>query len=291
MHKHKSAEIAAKMPADGIVEGYASTFDRTPDSYGDVIAKGAFARTLEEWHAKGEGGLAIPLLYGHNTDDPMHNIGRVTEAYEDDRGLFVRAEFDADNPTAQYARKLAAEGRLYQFSFAYAIRDAGEVELDDGTSAYELRDLDLYEVSLVQIPANQNAVVTGVKGEPQTIELRPRIEGLTDEQREEFTKAIAEATHNGLEIGLKAGRRNSKADADELRSIRELAEKITAAIDGLLADEIDADEPDGGPEPDANAEEPETANAEEPTGTDADGLEGAKSLAAAVLAATDAINQ
>lgn len=291
MHKHKSAEIVAQMPADGIVEGYASTFDRTPDSYGDVIAKGAFARTLGEWRAKGEGGLAIPLLYGHNTDDPLHNIGRVTEAHEDDRGLFVRAEFDADNPTAQYARKLAAEGRLYQFSFAYAIRDAGEVELDDGTKAYELRDLDLYEVSLVQIPANQNAVVTGIKSEPQTIELRPRIEGLTDEQREEFTKAIAEATHNGLEIGLKAGRRNSKADADELRSIRELADRITAAIDGLLADEIDADEPDGGPEPDANAEEPETANAEEPTGTDADGLEGAKSLAAAVMAATDAINQ
>ena len=292
MPKYKSAAFAAQMPADGIVEGYASTFDRTPDSYGDVIAKGAFARTLEEWHAKSGDGLAIPLLYGHNTDDPMHNIGRVTEAHEDEKGLFVHAEFDADNPTAQYARKLAAEGRLYQFSFAYAIRDAGEVELEDGTPAYELRDLDLYEVSLVQIPANQNAVVTGVKGaDTQVIELRPRIEGLTDEQREEFTKASAEATHNGLEIGLKAGRRNSKADADELRSIREMANQITQAIDGLLADEIDADEPDGGPEPDANAEEPETANAEELTGTDADELEGAKSLAAAVLAATDAINQ
>jgi HK97 family phage prohead protease len=291
MPKFKSAEFAAQMGADGIVEGYASTFDRTPDSYGDVIAKGAFARTLDEWRAREGDGLSIPLLYGHNTDDPMHNIGRVTDAHEDERGLFVHAEFDADNPTAQYARKLAAEGRLYQFSFAYAIRDAGEVELDDGTKAYELRDLDLYEVSLVQIPANQNAVVTGVKGEPQTIELRPRIEGLTDEQREEVTKAVAEATHNGLEIGLKAGRRNSKADADELRGIRELANRITQAINGLLADEEDADEPDGGPEPDANAEEPDGANAEEPKGTDADELEGAKSLAAAVMAATDAINQ
>ena len=45
MPKFKSAEFAAQMAADGIVEGYAATFDREPDSYGDVIAKGAFART------------------------------------------------------------------------------------------------------------------------------------------------------------------------------------------------------------------------------------------------------
>ena len=247
MTKYKSAALTAQMGADGIVEGYASTFDRTPDSYGDVIAKGAFARTLDEWRAKEGEGLSIPLLYGHNTDDPMHNIGKVTEAHEDEKGLFIHAEFDADNPTAQYARKLVAEGRLYQFSFAYAIRDAGEVQLD-GHYAYELRDLDLYEVSLVQIPANQNAVVTGVK----------------------------------------SGRRNSKADADELRNIRALAAQITQAINGLLADEEDADEPDGGPEPDANAEEPETANAEERTATDADESESAK-FAAAYLAALETL--
>lgn len=289
MPKFKSAQMGVQMPADGIVEGYASTFDREPDSYGDIIAKGAFARTLDEWRAKGGEGLSIPLLYGHNTDDPMHNIGKVTEAHEDEKGLFVHAEFDADNDLAQYARKLASEGRLYQFSFAYAVRDAGMVTLEGGVDAYELRDLDLYEVSLVQIPANQHAVVTSIKGEPQTIELRPRIEGLTDEQREEFTKAIAEATHNGLEIGLKAGRRNSKADEDELRRVREWANNITQAIDGLLADEIDADEPDGGPEPDANAEEPDGAKAEEQTVTDAERLESAKQYAAAILAAIDTL--
>ncbi len=258
MPKFKSAEFAAQMSADGVVEGYAATFDREPDSYGDVIAKGAFARTLDEWRAKEGDGLSIPLLYGHNTDDPMHNIGKVTEAYEDDKGLFVHAEFDADNPTAQYARKLAAEGRLYQFSFAYAIKGAGMTTLDDGVDAYELRDLDLYEVSLVQIPANQNAVVTGIK-----------------------TDAVE----------TKSGRRNSKADADELRSIRDSAQQIITAINGLLADEDDADEPDGGPEPDANAEEPDGAKAEEQTGTDADELESAKKYAAAVLAASTTLTK
>lgn len=257
MPKFKSFAIAAQMSADGFVEGYAATFDRKPDSYGDVIAKGAFARTLEEWRAKGGEGLSIPLLYAHNTDDAMHNIGMVTEAHEDEKGLFIHAEFDADNPTAQYARKLVQEGRLYQFSFAYAIRDAGEIELD-GHYAYELRDLDLYEVSLVQIPANQNAVVTGIKSDAPEV---------------------------------KAGRRNSKADADELRSIREWASNITNAIDGLLADEIDADEPDGGPDPDANSEEPDGAKGEEQKAKDAEELESAKKYAAAVLAATTTLTK
>lgn len=242
MAKYKSAEFAAQMPAEGTVEGYAATFDREPDSYGDVIAKGAFARTLDEWSQKKQ---PIPLLYGHNTEDPEMNIGKVTEAYEDERGLHVRAEFDADNPKAQYVRKLAKEGRLYQFSFAYSVRDAADVDVD-GYPAYELRDLDLYEVSLVQIPANQHAVVTGIK----------------------------------------SGRRNSKADADELRQIRSLAAQITQAINGLLADEDEQDEPDGGPDPDANAEEPEGAKAEEQTETDADEpdqLEQAKAYAQSIL--------
>ena len=221
MTKIKSAPAAASMPADGIVEGYAATFDRIPDSYGDVIKAGAFAASLKRWE---ESGKPIPLLYGHNTDDPAHNIGRVVDAHEDEKGLFIRAEFDADNPTAQYARKLVREGRLYQFSFAYEIRDAATIELDDGGQAYELRDLELFEVSLVQIPANQRAVVTDVKS------------------------AAAE---------VKSGRRNSKADADALRSVLELADQITTTVRGLLADELDEDEPK------PNDEEPNAAKSEE----------------------------
>lgn len=220
--KYKSAPGAADMPNEGTVEGYAATFDRIPDSYGDVIAAGAFADTLKAWE---ETGKPIPLLYGHNTDDPKLNIGRVVEAREDDHGLFVRCEFDADNETAQYVRKLVKEGRLWQFSFAYEVLDGATIELEDGNQAYELRKMNLFEVSLVQIPANQRAVVTDVKsGEPE----------------------------------VKSGRRNSKADADELRRVLELADQITTTVRGLLADEQDEPETDE-PKP----EEPNAANGEE----------------------------
>ena len=182
----------------GSVKGYASTFDREPDSYGDVVAKGAFEESLKHWESIGK---PIPLLYGHNTDDPEYNIGKVTLAREDDRGLYVEAEFDDQ------------------------VLDAAPVELADGTKANELRKMDLFEVSLVQIPANQHAEVVEVKD---------------------------------AQPGQKSGRRNSKADEDELRRIREMAEAIAAAVDGLIGE---MDEPE--PEP----EEPEAAEevADEPS--------------------------
>lgn len=152
---------------------------------------------------------------------------------------------------AQRARELAMDGRLAKFSFAYMILDQGPVTLEDGRKANELRKLDVDEVSLVLSPCNPDTSV----------------------------------------VDVKSGRRNSKADADELRSIREHAQQITQAIDGLLADEEDADEPDGGPEPDANAEEPETANAEEQEAKDAGELERAKQYAAAVAAAIDTLKE
>ena len=225
MPKYKMAAGAADMPADGIVEGYASTFDREPDSYGDVVAKGAFEESLARWR---ESGKPIPLLYGHSTDDPEYNIGKVIDAYEDERGLFVRAEFDADNPKAQYVRKLVQQGRLYQFSFAYQVLDAGTVELDSGLEAYELRKLDIFEVSLVQIPANQHAEVVEVKAATPEV---------------------------------KSGRRNSKADEDELRRVLDMANQIETIVQSLIGDEQDEPEP----EPEDKPEEPEEAKGEDST--------------------------
>ena len=47
--------------------GYAATFDRKPDTYGDVIAKGAFAGTIRAW---ADSIRPVPVFYGHNMDDP-----------------------------------------------------------------------------------------------------------------------------------------------------------------------------------------------------------------------------
>ena len=222
MHQLKAC-IKSELKEDGgIVKGYASTFDRDPDAYGDVVAPGAFADSLARWKALNAEGKYIPLLWGHDTDDPKSNIGRVIEAQEDERGLLITAEFDENNEKAQYVRKLVKEGRVYQFSFAYEIHDQASVELENGMKANELRKLDVFEVSLVQIPANQHATVEEIKAsEPE----------------------------------IKAGRRNSSKDADDLRKIGDLAASISDVVSGLLADdEADTTGNDDGDEAEETAE-------------------------------------
>lgn len=212
MPKYKQAALTVQEVKDGgSVVAYASTFDREPDSYGDVIAPGAFDKTIERWKGLGK---PVPLLWAHDTYDPMSNIGACREVGTDERGLRFDADFDADNPKAQYIRKLISEGRVFQCSFAYDVRDAAEVELEDGRKAMELREIELYEISIVQIPANQHAEVLEVKS----------------------------ALDAALDVAaqVKAGRRNSKKDEDAIRQAIALLQGVL----GEMEDEPGEEDPD-----------------------------------------------
>lgn len=179
MNQFKEFKVEYKDAGNGTLEGYASTWIRRPDSYGDVVKEGAFTRTLKErWN----GGKGIPLLWAHQMDSLSSYIGKA-DAEEDDKGLHFVASFD-DTPEAQRVRGLYKDGRLSKFSFAFDVRDAGMVTLEDGVKANELRDLDLFEISCVCVPANDDAGVVAVKSE---------------------------------EPEVKTGKRNSKKDEDAIR--------------------------------------------------------------------------
>ena len=156
MIKTKSFDVKAD---NGSITGYASTWTREPDSYGDIVAKGAFAEHIAQIK---EEGRVLPFLFNHGSDNLQNYIGTVTNLEEDDHGLKFDAVFD-DTPEAQKARKLSMDGRLAKFSFAYDVLDAGEVELEDGRKANELRKLNIHEVSLVMYPANTDTSVISVK--------------------------------------------------------------------------------------------------------------------------------
>ena len=228
----EKANTTMEADDNGSITGYAATWTREPDSYGDVIAKGAFAESIA---AIDESGKSIPLLWNHNSNDLGAYIGTVSALTEDDHGLLFTASFDSTDE-AQRARELASDGRLCKFSFAYDVLDQMEVELEEGRKANELRKLDIHEVSLVMYPANRDTSVVEVKSAPEPEE--------------------------------KAGRRNSKADEYALRSALEHIAALETIVNGLIGDE--ADEPDEQePEPEAEgaeakSEEPDTANDEEP---------------------------
>ena len=144
---------------NGSIVGYAATWIREPDSYGDVIAKGAFTEHIAELKAEGR---VLPFLFNHNGNDLKAYIGTVIDLSEDDHGLKFEATFDATEE-GQRARELAMNGRLAKFSFAYDIIDQAQIELEDGRPANELRKLRIHEVSLVLYPANRDTSVVSVK--------------------------------------------------------------------------------------------------------------------------------
>jgi len=151
-------------PDDGLEEGqfivYPSTFTRTPDSYGDVVAKGAFLESLEEWEAKGH---TIPGLFGHRMDDPDYYVAWAEETGEDEHGWWVKGRFDLESPKGAQVYRLVKGRRLNQLSFAYDVLEEGAVTLEDGTKANELRKLNVHEFSFVPIGANQDTSVVAVK--------------------------------------------------------------------------------------------------------------------------------
>jgi HK97 family phage prohead protease len=87
------AGLELKAAADGspaVVEGYASTFGGDPDSYGDLIAPGAYAQTIRDWATR---AYALPMLVDH------YGLpgGKWIDLAEDARGLRVLGELTPGN--------------------------------------------------------------------------------------------------------------------------------------------------------------------------------------------------
>lgn len=147
-------------------EGYAAVFDNI-DLGGDVIRKGAFAKALADRYS--DGGAGIPVYWNHDTNDPFKNLGVTSKAYEDEHGLKVEGVIDTSTELGRQVAKLLKEGRVQQMSFAYAIEDGAWVDgakRDDGgyePGYYELRSLDLFEVSICPIGCNQQTEVSAKK--------------------------------------------------------------------------------------------------------------------------------
>src|SRR5688572_22221090 len=75
--------------------GLAATWDK--DLGDDVIERGAFKKTLQEWR---KGGKVVPLLDGHDRFSLGSVLGKMVEAKEIDAGLEVTFELVPDDPMA-----------------------------------------------------------------------------------------------------------------------------------------------------------------------------------------------
>lgn len=265
--KASTLKVKAAGPDDGLEEGqftaYASVFGNV-DVFGDVVMKGAFAETIQQWNSS---DAELPLLWGHNMSDPDYNIGKVVEASEDDHGLLVRAELDLDGAKAEQVYRLIKGRRVNQMSFAYDIDDAGMAQRD-GEDVYELRKLTLHEVSVVPLGAN-----------PETELL-----------------AVKHASHQARQLAnaIKAGRVLSAANETSLRDALGQLEDAAAGIKGVLsAVESDASGNEGKASPagPANDEDPAEGKSEEPSRPEPVDLSALKHIELAAVAGSDEGNR
>jgi len=124
------------------IEGFANTTSK--DRSGDVI--------LEEAWTKGgmDNYLLNPIVLAfHNHQKP---IGEVTEYSVNNKGLRVIAEI---SKSAGDVYNLVKEGVLKAFSVGFRVKDA---DYDSETDIFVIKDLELFELSVVSVPANAESI-------------------------------------------------------------------------------------------------------------------------------------
>lgn len=169
----------------GEFTGYGSVFG-VKDSYSDIVIKGAFTNSLNQWKLKGR----LPaLLWQHKMDEP---IGYYTKMVEDDNGLYLEGQLLIDeDPLAKRAHAHMKAKSLSGLSIGYVLKD---YDYDAEKGAFILKEIDLWEVSVVTFPANDEARIDNVKSifesgdipPPKEIERVLRDVGLSRTQAKAF---------------------------------------------------------------------------------------------------------
>jgi HK97 family phage prohead protease len=164
-HIERGSPLELKLKGDettGLIEGYGAIFSNV-DSFGDVIARGAFKETLAGWKRQGK---LPPMLLQHggffNAEDDIP-IGKWTHMAEDEKGLIVRGRLiNLDTEQGKRVYGAIREKVFDGLSIGYRAK-----EFSLGTKPSDprrtLNKVELVEVSLVTFPANDQARILNAK--------------------------------------------------------------------------------------------------------------------------------
>ncbi len=209
-------EFKASDSEEGVFEGHAAIFNSS-DRHDDIIMPGAFKKSL-----RGRPARKVKMLFGHDT---RAMIGVWDSIKEDSKGLFVKGHLLLQLPKAQEAFILLKEEVLDSMSIGFnSLKD--EPDTKRGGFARKLLEIDLFEISLVAIPAQPGALVTDVKdASPEEIVTKLDLEKVL--RNAEFSESTAKYICAGWNP---PARRNAEGGNDELvASIRRAAEMTRTA--------------------------------------------------------------
>ena len=130
--------------------GYAAVFDSPsePMPFVEYVKRGAFQKTIAD-------GADVRLLIDHEGVPLARTKSGTLRLSEDERGLAVQADLDPANPDAARVISAMRRGDLSQMSFAFrTIKDSWS----DDRAVRELREVQLFDVSVVTFPAYEQTV-------------------------------------------------------------------------------------------------------------------------------------
>ncbi|WP_066045617.1 MULTISPECIES: HK97 family phage prohead protease [Sphingomonadales] len=207
-------KLAADGGETGTIEGYASVYN-VVDRGGDIVLPGAFRKSLAEWRKR---KAMPPMLWQHDSWTP---IGLWTEIDEDHKGLKVKGDLVLEVPAAVTAHALARAKVVKGLSIGYATKQA---TFDRQTGIRSIKEAELIEVSLVTFPMNQDATISGVKGDfdPRVMERALRDEGLSDRE----AKIAVSVFKKSCRDGGTGGTAPRDGETDLILSLRKCAEAL-----------------------------------------------------------------
>ena len=221
---------------DLIISGHASTNDE--DRSGDIIVTDAWRKpnALKDY-------LKNPIVLAFH--DMSRPIGKTIGYEVDSKGLKITAKI---SKAAGDIRELIKEGILSAFSVGFMIKDA---DWDTQSGTFYIKEVELYEVSVVSIPANQNALFSIEKNFSSPEEYNEFKKQFTKESEETLMdKATDKANDKPIDIAglakqisdmvksdLKAQEEAAaKAAEQEKAKKAEIAATATTAAERMIAD-------------------------------------------------------
>ena len=139
--KSETPAITDGKTASITIEGYASTTDI--DRQGDVVPVSVWEKGIQNY-------LKNPVILAYH--DHSEPVGRMVEHKIDSKGLWIKARISA---AANEVFNLVKDGVLTAFSIGFRIVDA---EYNSAAELFVVKELELHEISVVSVPANQNTL-------------------------------------------------------------------------------------------------------------------------------------
>jgi len=142
IYQYKSFDLSVKdvdIKAQ-TVSGYFSSFG-VVDAYGDVMMKGAFAKTIKE-QGPASSQPRIKHLMNHDVTMP---IGKIIDLKEDDFGLFYVSQIGSNNAGQDFL-KMVESGLITEHSIGFKTITEKKSK-QGGQDVNELHELKLYEGS------------------------------------------------------------------------------------------------------------------------------------------------